>query len=254
MDKEKLTVVKSNALVESSYRLSLGEKRLLLACIAKLDSKGIKYAKDDGITVTAREFSELFDITSKNEYRDLEDAAEKLFERKITFDDKPRKIKYVSRWAGDMDYNYGEGSVTIHFSKRVLPYITQLKGQFTQYRLEKVSALTSVHAIRIYELCLQYLKFGFREFEVEKLKNILGVKKQYTEFKAFNRKVLKPSTEQINKYTDIKIDIEPIKKSRKIVALKFTIKSKSKSHHKASNQKTNSTIKSLRQSLEENIQ
>ena len=251
MDKEKLTVVKSNALVESSYRLSLGEKRLLLACIAKLDSKGIKYAKCDGVTVTAREFTELFEIKSNNAYRDLEDAAENLFDRRITFNDKKRKIKYVSRWAGDMDYNYGEGSVTIFFSQRILPYITRLKGQFTQYRLERVASLTSVHAIRIYEICLQYLKIGEREIKIEKLKEALGLRDQYYEFKVFNRKVLKPSLEQINKRTDLTIKIEPIRKSRKIVALKFIIKQKSKTSHKASAQKMNTQFKKMGEILEE---
>ena len=251
MEEKNLTVVKSNSLIQASYRLSLGEKRLLLACIAKLDSKGVKYAKDDGVTVTAREFTELFEIKSNNAYRDLEDAAEKLFERKITFDDKPRKIKYVSRWASDMDYNYGEGSVTIHFSQRILPYITQLEARFTQYRLERVATLTSTHAIRIYELCLQYLKLGHRKFETEHLKKILGVESEYPEFKDFNKRVIKPSLEQINRRTDLNIKIERIRKLRKIVALKFIIKQKSKTSHKASAQKMNTKFKKMGEILED---
>lgn len=251
MERNSLTVVKSNALVEASYRLSLGEKRLLLACIAQLDSKGTRYTKENGVTVTAEDFSSLFSLKKNNAYRDLEGAAESLFERRITFNDKKRKIRYVSRWAGDMDYNYGEGSVTIHFSKRILPYMTQLQGQFTKYRLEMIADLTSVHAIRIYEMCLQYLKIGTREIEVKKLKTALGIGDQYSEFKDFNKRVLNPSAEQINKHTDLKINIEPIRKNRKITSLKFKISSKKPAKHKASKQKTESTLRSLSSTLEE---
>lgn len=242
---KKLTVVKSNELVEASYRLSLGEKRLLLACIAKLDSKGTRYAKKDGITIKAQEFSQLFNIKTNNGYRDLEAAAENLFERRISFDNKNHKIKYVSRWAGDIDYNYGEGSVTIHFSRRILPFITQLKGQFTKYQLEKIAGLTSAHAIRIYEICLQYLKIGSRDIEVDKLKKTLGVEELYSEFKDFNKRVLKPSVEQINKQTDLRIQINPIRKMRKVVALKIDIRAKEKSHKKVSKQKINSELKKI---------
>ena len=38
MKDRKLVVVKSNKVIEASYRLSLSEQRIILACIGKMDS------------------------------------------------------------------------------------------------------------------------------------------------------------------------------------------------------------------------
>lgn len=48
----------------------------------------------------------------------------------------------------------------------------------------------------------------------------------YSEFKDFNRYVLKPTMEEVNEYTDINIDIELIKRGRKVVGIEYKIKSK----------------------------
>lgn len=252
MKEKSLTVVKSNKLIEASYRLGLDEQRILLACIAQIDSTSDLTVKDE-FTVTAKQFSEMFGVDLKSAYQQIEKAAEDLFERKIVVDNKKAKIKFVSRWSSSVEYNYGEGSVTIGFANKILPLISQLKEQFTRYNLEHISQLTSVHSIRIYELCLQYLTIGSRTIEVEGLKKILGLEEQYPDFKIFNRDVLKPSVDQINKHTDIKIKLTAIRKLRKIESLKFEIESKKPKHHKLSNQKINKELTSISKYLDQTL-
>lgn len=248
MEEKNLTVVKSNKLIEASYKLGLDEQRLLLACISQIDSR-LDLSKKDEFTVTAKQFASMFGSDPKSAYKQIEAAAEDLFERKIVVDNKKEKIKFVSRWSSSVEYNYGEGSVTIGFSQKILPLISQLKEQFTKYNLEHVSRLTSVHAIRIYELCLQYLKIGERNFEMSEFKKILGLDGQYPEFKDFNKRVLKSSIDQINKHTDIKIKVNPIRQNRKIVLLKFEIESKQARSHKVSKQKSEKEIRELANNL-----
>ena len=248
MEERSLTVVKSNKLISASYRLGLDEQRLLLACISQIDSR-LELSKKDEFTVTAKQFASMFGSDPKSAYKQIEAAAEDLFERKIVVDNKKEKIKFVSRWSSSVEYNYGEGSVTIGFSQKILPLISQLKEQFTKYNLEHVSRLTSVHAIRIYELCLQYLKIGERNFEMSEFKKILGLDGQYPEFKDFNKRVLKSSIDQINENTDIKIKVNPIRQNRKIVSLKFEIESKQARSHKVSKQKSEKEIRELANNL-----
>lgn len=253
MEEKNLTIVKSNKLIEASYKLGLDEQRLLLACISQIDSR-LDLSKKDEFTVTAKQFASMFGSDPKSAYKQIEAAAEDLFERKIVVDNKKAKIKFVSRWSSSVEYNYGEGSVTIGFSQKILPLISQLKEQFTKYNIEHVSRLTSVHAIRIYELCLQYLKIGERNFEIDDFKKTLGLEDQYPEFKDFNKRVLKSSVDQINKHTDIKIKVNPIRKNRKIISLKFDIESKKPRAHKISNQKINKELTSISKSLDQYLQ
>lgn len=248
MEEKSLTVVKSNKLIEASYRLTLQEQRLILACIGQIDSRK-DVSKQDEFKVTAREFSTFGNTPMKNAYRDLKEAAENLFERRLTFHNPSSGKTLVARWVSSVEYNEGDGSVELCFAQRILPLISQIKGHFTKYKLEHVSNLTSVHAIRIYELCLQYLKIGSRNMPVEDLKHYLGVEDQYQEFKALNQWVLKPSLVQINKHTDIRIKVTPVRENRKIVSLKFDIDSKKERNHKASKQKIEKELNDLSKNL-----
>ena len=79
---------------------------------------------------------------------------------------------------------------------------------------------------RFYELCSQYRDTGWRQTSVEDIKSWLSISDKYPLFKDFKKRVLTPSINEINAKSDLLVDVEPIKRGRPIVALKFTIKSK----------------------------
>ena len=72
-----LTVVKSNKVVEAGYRLSLNEQRLVLACIAQI-KKGQSLSVEDKFTISASEFSDMFDIPIGGAYSELQKVSERL--------------------------------------------------------------------------------------------------------------------------------------------------------------------------------
>ena len=84
-----------------------------------------------------------------------------------------------TRWISTASYIDGDGEIQIIFAPLMIPYITRLESEFTTYRLEKIGHLSSVHAVRLYELLLQYLGLGRREFEILRLKETLGMEGEY---------------------------------------------------------------------------
>ena len=48
----------------------------------------------------------------------------------------------------------------------------------------------------------------------------------YDVYAAFRRRVLEPSLEEINMYTDLTVECKPIKENKTIIALEFDIKRK----------------------------
>ena len=58
------------------------------------------------------------------------------------------------------------------------------------YQFENVIALSSVYAIRIYELCKQYEKLKERTVLVADLKEILEIKDKYKKYNDFKKYVL----------------------------------------------------------------
>jgi plasmid replication initiation protein len=252
MSKNKLIVTKSNTLIEAGYRLNLDEQRLLLLAIGQIDSREADVTSKDLFTVSAKDFSVFTNGNTKNSYRDIKKAAEDLYERSITFYERDTGSVLHTRWVSAVKYNDNSGNVELRFASDVLPLLTQIRGHFTQYNLVNISNLTSIHAIRIYEFCLQYLSIGKRDIEIDEFKYLLGIEDQYPEFKALNQWVLKPSITQINKHTDIIIKVNLKRKLRKVVGFSFEIKSKQARSQKSSNQKINSELKKLSESLNTN--
>ena len=85
-----LLVTKANAIVEASYRLTLQEQRLVLFCVAQVDSRR-SLEEQRTFTVEAMPFRETFGLSAEKVYEELKDAAVRLFERKIFFDRTDRQ-------------------------------------------------------------------------------------------------------------------------------------------------------------------
>ena len=78
------TVSKSNALIRASYRLTLAEQRVILACLAQVDSRkrmqnlNTLELQTEGLTITAIEYAKLFELEMHTAYEQLQDAADRL--------------------------------------------------------------------------------------------------------------------------------------------------------------------------------
>ena len=135
-----LTVVKSNKVVEASYMLSLAEQRVLLCCIAQIDSTAV-LTESYRFEVTAAGISDLVGIENRSSmYRDLKIASEKLYERSVIIDDpepdNPKITQRKTRWISSIDYMPGEGKVVLCFAVDIIPYLSQLSREFTHGIIE----------------------------------------------------------------------------------------------------------------------
>ena len=230
MIQKKEQVVKSNRLVEASYRLTLVEQQIILFAICKAREEKTGITADTRVTITALEFSEQFGTPEKNVYRDLKEAMSTLFERHVVIHDirpetgKPRTTK--TRWVSSSSYIDGDGTIQLKFADDVIPFIARLESEFTAYRLEKIGNLSSVHAVRLYELLVQYLSLGKREIKIDWLKDTLQLSDGYPRIETFKRKVIDISVAQINAHTDITTSYTQRKTGRNVTHLNFKIDAK----------------------------
>ena len=219
MEVDKLVVVKGNSIIESSYSLTLVEKRILLGCISKIDSTQ-HFTKKDGFTIRVDEIKDLVTVrTSKNSlYSQVKKGMDKLGERWLNLNESGTdKVRWIYR----KKYNDDEGSITLYFTDEILPYLSELKGNFTKYKLHYVSKFSSVHSIRIYELLVQWLSKGSREVEVECLKKMLGVEGKYTRSSNFIEKVIKPSLNDINTHSNLNAAFGVRKTGKRVTHIQF---------------------------------
>lgn len=215
-------VSKSNFLVEASYHLTLQEQRLILVCLAKLDSRG-DVPKET--IILASDYAQLMKIDIKNAHRELYKAAEKLYNRSIVVSDpkKTEEFRWIQKKA---IYHQGEGRVTLTWSDDVLIYISQLKQRFTTYRLSDVADLGSTYAIRLYELLMQFNTTKERKISLIKFKSLFNLEDKYLLFRDLNKRVIKPAVKEINQSSNLIVFYNVIKEGRSVVSLQFDFEEK----------------------------
>lgn len=217
-------VYKANALVEASYRLSLYEQRIILACISQV-RRDEPLTDQQLYTVSAQQIAEMAEISVKRAYQHMKAASERLFDRRVTLHEAPNgsgksKVR-LTRWVQEIVYQESLGTVSIRFSQPMVPYLSQLTEQFTRYALADVAKMTSAHAVRLYELLAQWRGTGERTVDIEWFREALQLEDRYTTLKDLKRRVLLPAIEQVNMHSPIWVEWSQKKSGRKITHFTF---------------------------------
>jgi plasmid replication initiation protein len=229
-------VVKSNRLIEASYRLGLNEQRIILYSICRCREEQNGVFPNLPVTITADAFAKQFPSVGRgNVYQQLKDAMDALYERSVTIHDIDPASGHArvkkTRWISEGAYVDGAGNVQVIFTPEVIKYITRLEAEFTSYQLEKVGKMTSAHAVRVYELLSQHRDIGNRTLNLTWLRETLGVEPgEYKLTADFIRKVIQVAVKQINDHSDLTVSYKPVKTGRAITDFAFKIKAKD---HKA---------------------
>lgn len=239
--KSPIQVVKSNALIEASYRLTPAEQGIILSCIAKI-------GKNDEVTdktlyiVSVADYMAISGASPKSAYRDIKSAALRLRTREVRIPYLPNgagKIQnkngtLVTGWVQSVFYSDKEAEVSLRFNHDMLPYISRISKCFTKFDLNGVAKMTSSYGIRLYELLVQYLANGTREFPVERLCTILMAEGKYPRMYDLKKRVFEPAVNDINKHADIWVTWNHKKTGRKVTHLifEFGLKNKHKANKK----------------------
>ena len=255
MKKQEL-VVKSNRLIEASYRLGLNEQRIILYAICRCREEQKGLFPDLPVTITADAFVKQFPSVEKGSvYGQLKDAMNSLYNRSVTIHDIDPATKKArvreTRWISEKAYIDGAGHIQIVFTPEVIKYITRLEVEFTSYQLEKVGNMTSAHAVRIYELLGQHREIGHRTLNLAWLREALQLGPgEYKLTANFINRIIEPSVDQINKHSDITVSYKPKKTGRAITDFVFKVRDKerkAKATSTANDQATREKLEALGQ-------
>lgn len=225
-------VVKSNRLIEASYRLGMNEQRIILYAICRCREEQRGLFPDLPVTITADAFVKQFPSVDKsNVYGQLKEAMNSLYNRSVTIHDTDPATKKArvreTRWISEKAYIDGAGHVQILFTPEVIKYMTRLETEFTSYQLEKVGNMTSTYAVRIYELLAQHRDIGNRTLNMAWLRETLQIAPdEYKLTTNFIRKVIEVAVDQISKHSDLTVSYKPVKTGRAITDFTFKIKVK----------------------------
>lgn len=142
-----------------------------------------------------------------------------------------------------IEWDEQEDFISLYFTPEILPYITLLKKNFTQYKLEYIASMESKHSIVLYKMFSMYYnqyeyyrKRGNRrdgqvesfrnpKLSVKELRKQTGTLNKYQKrFGDFKTKVLDKAVNEINDKTDLTITYEKIRSGRFISDIQFHIR------------------------------
>ena len=225
-------VAKHNSLIESSYRLSLNEARIVLYGISLINSKAKEFPLE--FKVDIRRFADMFNIESHSVYYTVKQAVmDKFWEREFTF---PTEIseggkRLRVRWINGIEYGDREGYIKIFMNPLLKPFLQQLSGNFTKYYLRHIANFKSIYSVRFYEIAIMELnrsklqKYTFG-LEIKEVRNRLELGEKYKRFCDFKPRVLEPAKKDINRYSDIRFSYEVKKLGRSPHKIEFTVSRK----------------------------
>jgi plasmid replication initiation protein len=217
-----LEIRQHNALTNARYEYSELQLDLFFFLVSKLR----KEQKNTTYELNIRELSELTGKKYNASYlhKATADMGSRVFE---VFTEKT----YEQLWMFQrVKYLLGQGIIEIKLTEDILPYLFDLKENFTSYELASALRLTSKYAKRIYQLCSQWKDKGeTKRYDLQDFKKMLGLLDEKGNGKIkqigqLREKVLDVAVKQINEHTELHISYSLEKKIRTFKNIVFTVK------------------------------
>ena len=246
-DLEKRKVVEHNALIQSVAKMQKTALKMFELAVSCIDTENLP--ENNTVYLSKKELFSFFEVSSSSKHSQFKEAIE-FMQKQAYFKIKSNKalgIEYESivpipyvKWN---DYS---DEVTIQFSEHIMPYLINLKAEFTQYKISELQKLNSKYSIILYRwLSMNYnqyehysVKGGRRAEQVEayrnpsitvkELREITDTINEYKAMTNFTRKILKEPLEEINAHTSFNVTYEKKKAGRSIDSIVFHIEKKRK--------------------------
>jgi len=216
-------VVKSNHIIEASFKLSLQEQRLILLMVSMIK----KNDRDFQIyRISIDDFNKVVGLKGESTYSGAKEIIRKLKKRELVI--KKPESELLIDWLSSAEYFPQKGYIELCFDPKLKPYLLNLQKQFTKYQLKNAIHLKSSYSIRLYEIMKQNEFRKERAFKIETLRSMLGLKPdEYKLYADFKKRIIVSSQKELNKKTDISFEFQEKKKGRKVVEIVFKIRSNS---------------------------
>lgn len=265
MDKQKNNglVVMDNKLIRASYRLTVNEIRLILVAVSKMPKDDKPVDPKKAYYITKNDFVRL-GVEPKNVARDIRSACKDLLSRVITI--KTPIGDLDTHWVHNVLHFKSEvferlkkehpnaesdeefiNSLRLHnlmdslpmitnsddnliarvvLHEDIIPYISQLREQFTQLMLDDVVDFGSFYSYRVYLMMMQFRSTGICSIKISDLRETLELEDKYEATKDLRKWVVDTAVDEINEKSPYTVNYKMLKTGRKFTHLELKFKTK----------------------------
>ncbi|EEJ41779.1 RepB family plasmid replication initiator protein [Leuconostoc mesenteroides] len=241
----KRKVVEHNSLITSIAKMDKTPLKMFELAVSLIDTENPP--QDQTVYLSKRELFAFFKVNDNDKHSRFKQAIERM-QKQAFFQIKKehdKGFKFISivpipyvEWT---DYN---DEVKIEFHREIMPYLINLKNNFTQHALSDIAELNSKYAIILYRWLSmnynQYEHYSFKggrrqdqidsyrnpEISIRDLREMTDTIDEYLDFRNFEKRILKNGIEEITNHTTFNVTYEKVKKGRSIDSIVFHITKK----------------------------
>ncbi|WP_317286784.1 RepB family plasmid replication initiator protein [Leuconostoc mesenteroides] len=241
----KRKVVEHNSLITSIAKMDKTPLKMFELAVSLIDTENPP--QDQTVYLSKQEMFAFFKVNDNDKNSRFKQAIERM-QKQAFFQIKKEQdkgFKFISivpipyvEWT---DYN---DEVKIEFHREIMPYLINLKNNFTQHALSDIAELNSKYAIILYRWLSmnynQYEHYSFKggrrqdqidsyrnpEISIRDLREMTDTIDEYLDFRNFEKRILKNGIEEITNHTTFNVTYEKVKKGRSIDSIVFHITKK----------------------------
>jgi plasmid replication initiation protein len=237
MDKN-FVVTKSNYFIKnSSYDLSIEEQRIILtlASMVQPEDQDFKLYQ-----IKISDFIDMLGISSQTKYTELPKITKELMRKVFEISDEETGKLIQVAWLSAVIYEKNSGVIELEFSPHLKPYMLNLKGFYTKYKLHNVLSMKSKYSPRLYELLKlnEYQKKGFT-VHIDELRKLFKAENIYPKYNDFKKYIILKAQEELELYSDIRFEFVECKMPRQVKYINFYVFKNTPTAKKKTNKTSN---------------
>ena len=244
---EKRKIVEHNDLITSVAKMDKTPLKIFELAVSCIDTENPP--KDNTIYLSKKELFTFFEVSDNGKHSRFKQAIEKMqkqafFEIKQLKDNEKDFEMTSIVPIPTIKWNSYNDEVMIEFNRHIMPYLIELKTNFTQYALTDIMELNSKYSIILYRwLSMHYNQYehysangGRRNGQLEEycnptisikeLRTMTDTVNEYKDMSNFTKRVLDISLKEINEHTHFNVSYDKIKKGRSIYSIVFHVEKK----------------------------
>lgn len=234
--------VEHNDLITSVAKMDRTPLKIFSLAVSYIDTDNPP--EDHTVYLSKKELFSFFNASDNDKHHRFNEAMD-LLQKQSYFNVKQLKGKGVDYEKivpiPYVKWNHNHDTVTIEFNKHIMPYLIDLKENFTQIDIMDLSYLNSKYAVILYKwLTMHYNQYenykvkGNRtakqlddyknpKISMEELRRITDTLEEHADFRNFEKWVLKKAAEEINQHTQLTVTYDKIKGGKFIKEIQFHI-------------------------------
>lgn len=154
------------------------------------------------------------------EYDEVVNAFDALTKKRIDFR-TPKSFSF-GHLLNSADRDEGEGTIYFTVHKFVWQSALDFSKGFTLLDLNFAMQLKSAHSMRMYDMCKQWEKKGFRSISIDNFRDEFGCKDKYPLTHDLKRYILGVAKKELDATSPVSFDFQFEKVGRKVVNIHFT--------------------------------